>query len=38
MSKYLFMISLIEQCIYGKITTMRSRIGEIYDKSYIDGD
>ena len=37
-SKYLFIILLIEQFIYGKIVTMRSRIGEIYDKSYIDGD
>ena len=37
-SKYLFIISLIEQFIYGKIVTMTSRIGEIYDKSYIDGD
>lgn len=37
-SKHLFIISLIEQFIYGKIVTMRSRIGKIYDKSYIDGD
>ena len=37
-SKYLFIILLIEQFIYGKIVTMTSRIGEIYDKSYIDGD
>ena len=37
-SKHLFIILLIEQFIYGKIVTMRSRIGEIYDKSYIDGD
>lgn len=37
-SKYLFIILLIEQFIYGKIVTMRSRIGKIYDKSYIDGD
>lgn len=37
-SKYLFIILLIEQFIYGKIVTIRSRIGEIYDKSYIDGD
>lgn len=37
-SKYLFIILLIEQCIYGKIVTMRSRIDKIYDKSYIDGD
>ena len=37
-SKYLFIILLIEQCIYGKIVAMRSRIGKIYDKSYIDGD
>ena len=37
-SKYLFIILLIEQFIYGKIVTMRSRIDEIYDKSYIDGD
>ena len=37
-SKYLFIILLIEQFIYGKIVTMRSRIVEIYDKSYIDGD
>ena len=37
-SKYLFIILLIEQFIYGKIDTMRSRIGGIYDKSYIDGD
>lgn len=37
-SKYLFIILLIEQCIYGKIVTMRSRIGKIYDKNYIDGD
>ena len=37
-SKYLFIILLIEQFIYGKIVTMRSRISEIYDKSYIDGD
>ena len=32
------MFGLIEQCIYGKIVTMRSRIGTIYDKSYINGD
>lgn len=37
-SKHLFIILLIEQFIYGKIITMRSRIGKIYDKSYIDGD
>ena len=37
-SKYLFIILLIEQFIYGKIVSMRSRIGEIYDKSYIYGD
>lgn len=37
-SKHLFIILLIEQFIYGKIVTMRSRIGKIYDKSYIDGD
>ena len=37
-SKYSFMFWLIEQCIYGKIVTMRSRIGTIYDKSYINGD
>lgn len=37
-SKHLFIILLIEQFIYCKIVTMRSRIGKIYDKSYIDGD
>ena len=37
-SKHLFIILLIEQFIYGKIITIRSRIGKIYDKSYIDGD
>ena len=38
MSKHLFIILLMEQCMYGKIITIRSRIGEIYDKSYIDGN
>ena len=37
-SKYLFIILLIEQFIYGKIVTIRIRIDKIYDKSYIDGD